>query len=157
LIDVSLKTHSLLIWFFALSALPVAASIQEQCPQFSSISKVRLEQQARWLVSESLQKQIAAKSSAFGRLISFERCNILGSNLLSEEVTEEEGPFFLADDVPLKSRVGRYHRTWMMVIAPTEATGKMPDANVLKITDQKWTLLQRDKGGNTRVLAEGVY
>lgn len=79
------------------------------------------------------------------------------SNLLSEEVTEEGGPFILADDVPLKSRVGRYQRTWMMVIAPTEATGRMPDANVLKITDHEWTLFSRDKGGSTRVLATGVY
>jgi hypothetical protein len=154
----SVKTQSLLVWFlFSLSAIPSAASVQEQCPQFSAVAKARLEQQARWLVSDSLQKQIAARSSAFGRLISFERCNILRSNLLSEEVTEEEGPFFVADDVPLKSRVGRYQRTWMMLIAPSEATGKMPDANVLKITDQKWTLLSRDKDGSTRVLAKGVY
>ena len=150
-----LKIQSLFIWL-SLCALPLEASVQE-CPQFSGAAKGRLEQQARWLVSDALQGQIAARSSAFGRLIGIERCNILRSNLLSEEVTEEGGPFFVADDVPLKSRVGRYQRTWMMVIAPTEATSKMPDANVLKITDHKWTLLSRDKGGSTRVIATGVY
>ena len=94
---------------------------------------------------------------AFEKLIAFERCHILQSNLLSDLVTEEQGPFFIADDVPLKSRVGRYQRTWMMVIAPTEATGRMPDANVLKLTDHKWTLFNREKGGSMQVLATGAY
>ena len=100
-----MKIRPLLI-VLSLSALPVAASAQEQCPQFSGPARVRLELQARWLVSDSLQKQIAARSSAFGQLIAFERCHILQSNLLSDQVTEEEGPFFVADNVPLKSRVG---------------------------------------------------
>jgi hypothetical protein len=151
-----MKIRPLLI-VLSLSALPLAASAQEHCPQFPGPARVRLEQQARWLVNDSLQKQIAARSSAFGQLIAFERCHILQSNLLSDQVTDEEGPFFVADDVPLKSRVGRYQRTWMMVIAPTEATGKLPNANVLKITDHKWALLNRDKDGSTRVLAKGVY
>jgi len=151
-----MKIRPLLI-VLSLSVLPLAASAQEQCPQISGPARVRLEQQARWLVSDSLQKQIAARSSAFGQLIAFERCHILQTNLLSDQVTEEEGPFFVADDVPLKSRVGRYQRTWMMVIAPTEPTGRLPNANVLKITDHKWALLNRDKDGSTRVLVKGVY
>jgi hypothetical protein len=151
----TLKIQSLFIWL-SLSALPLGASVQE-CPQFSGVAKSRLELQARWLVSDALQRQIAARSSAFGRLIAIERCNILRSNLLSGKVTEEGGPFFVADDVPLKSRVGRYQGTWMMVIAPTEATGRMPDANVLKLTDHKWTLFNREKGGSTRVVATGVH
>jgi hypothetical protein len=154
--EIEMKLRPLLI-VLSLSALPLAASVQEACPQFSGPARVRLEQQARWLVSDSLQKQIAARSSAFGQLIAFERCHILQSNLLSDQITEEEGLFFVADDVPLKSRVGRYQRTWMMVIAPTEATGRLPNANVLKITDHKWALLNRDKDGSTRVLAKGVY
>jgi hypothetical protein len=151
-----MKIRPLLI-ALSLSGLPLAASAHEHCPQFPGPARVRLEQQARWLVSDSLQKQIAARSSAFGQLIAFERCHILQSNLLSDQVSEEEGPFFVADNVPLKSRVGRYQRTWMMVIAPTEATGKLPNANVLKITDHKWALLNREKNGNTRVLAKGAY
>jgi hypothetical protein len=152
-LNVSLTIQSLFICF-SLSALPLAAS---QCPQFSGVAKSRLEQQAPWLVRDALQRQIAAKSIAFAKLIAIERCHILQSNLLSQPVTEEEGPFFVIDDVPLKSRVGRYERTWMMVIAPTEATGRMPDANVLKLTDHRWTLLNRDKGGSTRVIATGAY
>jgi len=81
----------------------------------------------------------------------------LQSNLLSEQVTEEQGPFFVADRAPLKSRVGRYEGTWMMAIAPADATGRMPDANVLEITEHKWTLLHREKAGSTRVLAAGAY
>jgi hypothetical protein len=130
---------------------------REECPQFSGAVKERMEKEARWIVSDSLQLQVASKSIAFGRLLAMERCNILQSNLLSEQVTEEQGPFFVAEGVPLKSRVGRYEGTWMMVVAPAEATGTMPDANVLKITDQKWTLLHRDKAGSTRVLAAGTY
>ena len=150
-----LKIQSLLICL-SLSSLPLGASVQE-CPQFSGVAKDRLEQQARWLISDALQRQIAARSTAFGKLIAFERCHILQSNLLSDLATEEQGPFFIADDVPLKSRVGRYHRTWMMVIAPTEATGRVLDANVLKLTDHKWTLFNREKGGSMQVLATGVY
>jgi hypothetical protein len=44
-----------------------------------------------------------------------------------------------------------------MVIAPSEATGRMPHANVLKLTDHKWTLFNREKGGSMQVLATGVY
>ena len=148
----------LLILLFFLSALPLVLRAQrEECPQFSGAVKERIEKEARWLVSDSLQEQVASRSSAFGRLIALERCHILQSNLLSEQVTEEQGPFFVADRVPLKSRVGRYHGTWMMVVAPAEATGRMPDANVLEITNHKWTLLHRDKAGSTRVLAAGIY
>ena len=129
----------------------------KECPQFSGAAKERIEKEARWLVSDSLQEQVASTSSAFGRLIAIERCNILQTNLLSEQVTEEEGPFFVSDQVLLKSRVGRYEGTWMMVVAPAEATGRMPDANVLKITDHKWTLLHRGESGTTRILATGKY
>ena len=45
----------------------------------------------------------------------------------------------------------------MMVVAPAEATGRMPDANVLEITDHKWTLFHRDIAGNTRALAAGGF
>jgi hypothetical protein len=142
--------------FFSASFLVLCAQ-DEQCPEFSGAVKKRMEKEARWVVSEALQKQIASTSNAFGRLIATEQCLILQSNLLSAQVTEEEGPFFVADHVPLKSRVGRYNGTWMMLIAPSEATGKMPDANVLEITDHKWTLLHRDKAGSMRVLAAGTY
>ena len=152
------KPLKLLILLSFLSAPPLALCAQrEECPQFSGAVKERIEKEARWLVNDSLQKQVASRSSAFGRLIAIEQCHILQSNLLSEQVTEEQGPFFADDHVPLKSRVGHYEETWMMVVAPAEATGKMPDANVLEITDHKWTLLHRDKAGSTWVLAGGTY
>jgi hypothetical protein len=152
------KPLKLLILLFFLSALPLVLRAQrEECPQFSGAVKERIEKEARWLVNDSLQEQVASRSSAFGRLIAIEQCHILQSNLLSEQVTEEQGPFFVDDHVPLKSRVGRYEETWMMVVAPAEATGKMPDANILEITNHKWTLLHRDKAGSTRVLAAGTY
>ena len=146
----------ILLAFLSVPFLLLSAQ-REECPQFSGAVKERMEKEARWLVSDSLQEQVASKSSAFGRLIAIERCHILQSNLLSEEVTEEQGPFFVADHVPLKSRVGRYEGTWTMVVAPAEATGRMPDANVLEITDHKWTLLHRNKAGSARVLAAGAY
>jgi hypothetical protein len=43
----------------------------------------------------------------------------------------------------------------VMAVAPTEVTGKMPDANFLEITDHKWTLFYRDENGDTRVVATG--
>jgi hypothetical protein len=86
-----------------------------------------------------------------------ERCHILQSNLLSEQVAEEQGPFFVADHIPLRSRVGRYEGTWIMAVAPNEAAGKMPDPNLLEMTDHKWTLLYRDRSGTTWVRATGSY
>ena len=146
----------ILLVFLSIPSL-VLCGQGEECPQFSGAVKERIEKEARWLVSDSLQEQVASRSSAFGSLIAIERCHILQSNLLSEQVTEVEGPFFVADHVPLKSRVGRYQGTWMMVVAPAEATGRMPDANVLKITDHRWTLFHRGESGTTRVLATGEY
>jgi hypothetical protein len=116
-----------------------------------------MEKEARWLVSDSLQEQVASRSSAFGRLIAIEQCHILQSNLLSGQVTEEQGPFFVADHVPLKSRVGRSDGNWVMVVAPAEAAGKMPDANVMELADHKWTLLHRDEAGSMRVITAGTY
>ena len=62
----------------------------------------------------------------------------------------------MADNVPLKSRVGRYQRTWMMVIAPTESD-RADQCQCPENNDHKWALLNRDKDGSTRVLAKGVY
>jgi hypothetical protein len=149
-------TFLILLVFLSGSSLLLCAQ-REECPQFSGAVKERMEKEARWAVSDSLRQQVASRSNAFGRLLAIEQCHILQSNLLSEQVTEEQGPFFIADHVPLKSRVGRYEGTWMMVVAPAEATGRMPDANVLEITDHKWTLLHRDKTGSTRVLAAETY
>jgi hypothetical protein len=143
---------------FALCALSSAVSAQDKrCPQFSGVVKDRVEKQARWLVSESLQRQLAQRSSAFGRLIAIEQCDVLKTRVLSEGDMVFEGPFFEADSVPLESLIGRYQGTWVMAVAPTEVTGKMPDANFLELTDHKWTLFYRDENGDTRVVATGKY
>jgi hypothetical protein len=119
--------------------------------------KRTVEKQARWLVSESLQKQVAQRSHAFGQLIAFEQCHVLQTRLLSEEDMVLEGPFFIADGVPLKSLVGRYRGIWTMAVAPTEVTGKMPDPNLLEITDRKWTLVYRDETGTAWVRTSANY
>jgi hypothetical protein len=64
------------ILFFSLSAVSLILCAQEQeCPHFSGAAKNRLEKQARWLVSVSLQEHVAERSSAFGHLIKFEQCH----------------------------------------------------------------------------------
>jgi hypothetical protein len=150
--------YLLALLFFSFFALQLAASAQDQnCPHFSGAVKNWVEKQARWLVSESLQKDVAQRSNAFGRLIAFGQCHVLKTRLLSDGDMVMEGPFFVADGVPLKSLIGRYQGTWMMAVAPTEATGRMPDANLLEITAHTWTLLYRDESGHTRVVATGKY
>jgi len=67
------------------------------------------------------------------------------------------GPFFAVDGVPLKSVVIRHQATWKMAVAPFEPGGRMPDPNLLEITDEDWILLYRDRRGNTRVIATGKY
>jgi hypothetical protein len=79
------------------------------------------------------------------------------TRLLSEEDIALEGPFFWADGVPLRSLVARYQGIWKMAVAPTEATGKMPDPNLLEITDRKWTLVYRDETGTEWVRATANY
>ena len=143
---------------FAVCALPLVAFPQNQtCPKFSGAVKQRVEKQARWIVSDSLQKQVAQRSQAFGRLIAFEQCHVLNTRILSAEDNVLQGPLFVVHGVPLKSVVIRHHATWMMAVAPSEPDGKMPDANLLEITDEDWTLLYRDRGGKMRVLGTGKY
>jgi hypothetical protein len=144
--------------FFGVCALPLEAAPQNQtCPKFSGAVKERVEKQARWVVSESLKKQVGQKSKAFGRLIAFEQCHVLNSRILSCEDMILHGPFFAVNGVPLKSVVIRHHATWMMAVAPSEPGGKMPHPNLLEITDEDWTLLYRDKSRKTGVLATGKY
>ena len=141
-----------------MSAFSSATFAQEhRCPHFSGAAKKRVEQRARWLVSESLQKQVAQESSAFGSLIAFEQCHVLMTRLLSEDFSLLEGPFFFNDGVSLTSLVGRYHGTWLMAVAPTDPAGKMPAANLLELTEHTWTLLYRDESAQTRVIATGKY
>jgi hypothetical protein len=116
-----------------------------------------VETRGRWLVSESLKKQVERWSDALGHLIVFEQCHVLMTGVLSGDFVAVEGPFFLGDGVPLKSLVAKYHETWSLAVAPTDATGKMPNPNLLEVTAHKWTLLYRDERGMKTVVAAGKY
>jgi hypothetical protein len=113
--------------------------------------------QARWIVSESLQKQVAQRSKAFGRLIAFEQCDVLKTRILSGEDMILQGPFLAVAGVPLKSVVIRHQANWMMAVAPSQPGGKMPDPNLLEVTDEDWILLYRERNGKTRIVATGRY
>jgi len=70
----------------AVCTITSPATTQNQtCPKFSGAVTQRVEKQARWIVSESLQKQVAQRSKAFGRLIAFEQCHVLNTRILSGE------------------------------------------------------------------------
>ncbi len=62
-----------------------------------------MEELARWVVSDSLQKQVAERSIALGRLVAYLQCDVLRTRILSGEDMVLEGPFFAVSGVPLKS------------------------------------------------------
>jgi hypothetical protein len=145
-------------FLLAVCILSFAAFPQSQkSPKFSGTVKKRVEKQARWVVSESLQKQVAQRSKAFGGLIAFEQCHVLNTRILSGEDMILHGPFFAVDGAPLKSVVIQHQATWMVAVAPSEPGGKMPDPNLLELTEEDWTLAYRERSGNTRVRATGKY
>lgn len=152
-----MKTQRLLAVLFSLLCLfPLSVFGQKQnCPEFSGAVKTRVEERARWLVSDSLQQQVAQKSKPLGFLIAFEQCHVLDSGVLPDGFTRVEGPYFEADRVALKSVIARGRRTWMMAVAPAEADGKMPNPNLLELTERSWTLFfQR---GKKTAVARGEY
>jgi len=152
-----IRQHMLGLLLLSVFSLAIAASAQDRnCPHFSGAVKRRLQRQARWIVNEAFQKAVAQESSAFGRLIAFEQCHVLESRLLVEDDTVE-GPYFVVDGVPLKSLIRRHGENWMMAVAPVEANSKMPAANLLEITQHKWTLLYRDDKGNRHILRSASY
>lgn len=128
-----------------------------ECPQFAGATRKRIEQQGRWLVSESLPRQVGQFSPAFAQLIRFEQCHVLESHLLEDRDQVVEGPFFAVDRVDLASLVGRQNRTWMMAIAPKNPKASMPAANLLELTGRQWKLIYRDKHGHRTRVAAGSY
>ncbi len=155
----SMKNQCLLgLLLFSLCTVALSASAQDlSCPHFSGAAKKRVEELARWVVSDSLQKQVAERSIALGRLVAYLQCDVLKTRIISGEDMVLEGPFFAVAGVPLKSMLVRNHGIWMMAVAPSEAGGTMPYANLLEVTDKQWTLLHREDSGQTRVLATGTY
>jgi hypothetical protein len=136
--------------------LTVSAQVQN-CPHFSGVEKKWVESRGRWLVSESLRRQVKRRSDALGQLIAFEQCHVLLTGVLWGDFVAVEGPFFLAHGVPVKSLIAKYHDTWSMAVAPTDATRKMPNPNLLRVTGKKWTLFYRDESGMKTVVAAGTY
>jgi hypothetical protein len=146
-----------LTMFLSLCVLSLNVWAQDRpCPHFSRWVKHRLKKEARWLVSKSLQKRIAERSPAFGSLVQLQQCSWLESGFL-----DEEGRYFIAylaaDGVPLAAMFGRYRGIWTMALVPYDGKGKMPEANLLEITDRKWTLSHRDKDGSRTILAMKKY
>lgn len=135
-------------------ALAVA---QDQCPQVSGAPKQKLEQQARWLLSPSLQQQVAAKSVVFGALIKIEQCDFLTMTVMLDGNFATENLRFKAQNHVYKSLIGRYRETWTMAVVPDDPSTKMPEANLLELTQHEWALIHREKDGGKVVVAAGRY
>ena len=148
-----------LILLFSICILCSVGCAQElQCPHLPRWVKHRLEKQARWLVNKSLQKHIAKKSQVFGNLVEYyQQCSSVEAGSLRDPAME--GTYFtlyLVDaGVPLQSMFGRYRGIWTMAVVPLD--GKMPEANLLEITENAWTLIHREKNGSRTVLARENY
>jgi hypothetical protein len=155
-----------LILLFSICILCSVGCAQElQCPHLPRWVKHRLEKQARWLVNKSLQKHIAKKSQVFGNLVEYyQQCSSVEAGSLRDPAME--GTYFtlyLVDaGVPLQSMFGRYRGIWTMAVVPWDGNAKlpyakMPEANLLEITENAWTLIDRDKDGSRTVLARENY
>lgn len=147
-----------LIFLIALAGLGLPAAAQDpECPHFSGDARQRVEQRGRWLVSESLPREVGLRSPEFAHLIRFEQCHVLENHLLDDEDRVRAGPNFAVHNVGFQSRVAHQGGTWMMAIAPMKPSDPMPAANLLELTDRQWTLMYRDKNGHRKRLASGSY
>jgi hypothetical protein len=138
-------------------ALSVADCAQERCPQLSGAVKRRLEKEARWLVSESLQQEIAKKSFALGVLVSIEQCRVLTSGIIRNGDFVMEELYFSVADQAFKSIVGRRRGIWTLAVAPADLGTEMPIANLLELTEHDWTLIHRYKDGSKDIVAKGKF
>ena len=132
----------------------VVCAQDQQCPHFSGAVKRRLEEHGRWLASTSLQNRIVQRSRVFGALVKIERCEHLLNLIRDGDFAGKL--YFIVDGAPFKALVGRYRGTWTMAVVPYDKTSIL-DANLLEITQHKWTLLHRDKDGGRTILATGDY
>jgi hypothetical protein len=132
----------------------VVCAQDQQCPHFSGAVKHRLEEQGRWLASTSLQRRIAQRSRVFGALVKIEQCEHLLDLIRDGDFAEEL--YFVAEGSPFAALVGRYRGTWTMAVVPYDKTHVL-EANLLEITQHKWTLVHRDKDGGRGILATGDY
>jgi len=146
-----------LFLLLSILAVSVAGRAQDQCPHFSGSVKRRLEKQARWLVSEPLQQEIADRSVAFGVLVKIEQCRVLTSGIIRNGDFVLEGSYFAVAGDAFKSLVGRYRGVWMLAVVPADRESKMPVANLLELTEHDWTLIHRDKDGSRELVAKGKF
>jgi hypothetical protein len=138
-------------------ALSVAGCAQDHCPHFSGAVKRRVEKQARWLVSESLQQKIAEKSVAIGVLVRIEQCRVLTSGIVRDGDFVLQGLHFVVAGEAFKSLVGRYRGVWRLAIVPADRETNMPVANLLELTEHDWTLIHREKDGRKEAVAKGKF
>jgi hypothetical protein len=138
-------------------ALSVTGCAQDQCPHYSGAVKRKLEEQARWLVSESLQQKIAEKSVAIGVRVRIEQCRVLTSGIVRDGDFVLQGLHFVVAGEAFKSLVGRYRGLWRLAIVPADRETKMPVANLLELTEHDWILIHRDKNGRKEVVAKGKF
>jgi hypothetical protein len=137
-------------------ALPLAVA-QDQCPQISGGTRRRLEQQGRWLLSSSLRQQVAAKSVVFGALIRIEQCDWLTMEVMLDGNFATENLRLKVQNHAYKTLIGRNRDTWTLAVVPDDPSTKMPDANLLELTNDKWTLIHRDEDGMRKRVASGTY
>jgi hypothetical protein len=109
----------------------IAAVTEDQCPQLSGETRQRVEQQARWLVSPSLQQRVSAKSAVFAALIRIEQCDFLSTGIIRDGDFASAGLHFRAQNHTYKSIVGSYHGIWTLGVVPDDSSTKMPEANLL--------------------------
>ncbi len=146
----------LLLFLFSIFVWSSVVCGQDQhCPHFSGAVKHRLEEQGRWLASTSLQNRILQRSRVFGALVKIEQCKHL-LDLIRDGDFVVGGLYFVVDGSPFEALVGRYRGTWTMAVVPYYKTNVL-DANLLEITQHKWTLFHRDKDGARGILATGDY
>jgi hypothetical protein len=146
------------VWALLVAILALTLVVaQSRCPQISGATKQRLEQQARWLLSPSLQQQVAAKSLVFGALIKIEQCDFLTMTVMLDGNFATENLHFSVQNHAYKTLIGRNRDTWTLAVVPDDPSTKMPDANLLELTNDKWTLIRRDEDGMRKRVASGTY
>jgi hypothetical protein len=147
----------LLILLFSLCIFASAVCAQdEECPSLTPSMKQRLQVEgAGWLADKPLQKRIAEQSRIFGMLVRHQQC------VWTQAFLEDKGwsytVFLEVDGHLFEAMYRRYRDRWVMAVKPYGVGGEMPDANILEINGQKWTLIHRDTDGSMRVLAAYYY
>ena len=121
--------------------------------------KHRLKKEAPWLVSTSLRKHLAKKSPEFASLVELQQqCRWSeAASMIDPSMADRYFTGFVSDGIPLRFIFGRHQGIWTIAIAPANTKDEMPEANLLEMTEQRWTLFHRESDGGRRVLATENY